>query len=133
MAENDELGKRVDDHEGRIRDLEEKSIRNDMLTESCVKALDKLDTTMDKVINTMGEMSISMVKMQEGITKIDSNIKENDDSIKALADKVDSIEEKGKIDWQQWVKDNFTKLIIFFILLCLAFPQVAEIFTKIFG
>lgn len=132
MAE-DILEKKVDDHEVRIRNLEEESIKNTFITEGCVKALDKLNITMEKVINTMGEMSLSMLKMQEGIAKIDTNIKENDTSIKTLTGKVDNIEEKSKIDWQQWLKDNISKIIVFLILLLLSFPKVAEIFINVFS
>lgn len=125
--------KRLDDHEERIRDLEGKAIRSDLLTENCTKALDKLDSTMAKVMATMNDMSMNMIKMQEGINSMGNSIKESDKSIKSLYDKVDKIEEKSKIDWQDWVTKNWWKIIGILALASVSFPSLKNAIMGLFS
>lgn len=116
---------RFDDHEERIRYLEEKTIRNDILTQTCTKAFEKLDNTMDSI-------AIIMTKMEGSINSLSEKVDGSEKKIVAIGKKVDALEEKGKFDYQQWVKDNFTKVIIVIILAALAFPQFAQIIKSVF-
>lgn len=120
-----DVKEKIDDHEGRLRVLEETSIRYGMLVETCTKAFEKLDTTMDSV-------AIAMSEMKSAITTLDTKVDKSDENIKIIGEKVDSLEEKGKFDYSQWIKDNFTKIIMIIILLSLAFPQIVDVVKSIF-
>ena len=130
----DEKNEKVlDDHEDRLRELEKNAIRSDLLAENCTKALDKLDTTMAKVMVTMNDMSFNMIKMQDGINIMGNSIKESDKSIKSLSEKVDKIEEKSKIDWQDWITKNWWKIMGVLILLSVSFPSFKEAVLGLFN
>ena len=119
------LEKRVDDHEERIRELEIQDGKTGVLMENCIKTMDRLNTTIS-------EVSLTMIKLTEKVENTEKSSNEAKQKIEVIGRKMDSLEEKGKIDFAQWTKDNFFKLIGLIILLALSFPQFSEILQKVF-
>lgn len=74
--------------------------KNNLLTKQSVDSTDKLSSTLDTVKDTMIHLSNSMEQSNRSSTELNKKVDN-------LEIKFDSIEQKGYIDWLQWVKDNW--------------------------
>jgi hypothetical protein len=117
---------RLTDLEGKVKHLEYDEIaplkkdinnikinlaENNLLTKQTIESNEKLSDTMNTMRDTMVEITQSL----KNGNRISGELTE---SVKALNGKVESVEnkmedkfkeidEKAKIDWQQWVKNNW--------------------------
>lgn len=140
MNENyEDLTKKIDNIEYKeivplkteVNNLKVNIAENTLLTKQAIESSERLSETMQTMRDTMIEITQSL---RNG-NRISSELTE---SVKALNIKVDAVEdkmtqkfieidEKSKIDWQQWIKNNWFGAIMGIGVLLYAINQALKI------
>lgn len=125
-----ELKKRVNNIEYKeIKEFREKMCsmevslnQANLLTESCIKSNEKMSDTLNSVKETMIIMSESMKQGNKVSEELANSVKSLGSQVNSLDNKMDEkftevdkkinqIDDKGKFDWELWIKNNFMKII----------------------
>lgn len=131
MDEIQDLKKKVDHLEydvispmkDEINDIKITLSNNDLLTKQAVESNKKLTETMDILKSTMlevaqsvkdsnkvtGQLADTVEDLSKKVSSVENNTKK---SIDEFSIKLDSIDDKGKIDIVDWMKDNWFKLTL---------------------
>lgn len=107
---------RINKLDSRVTKLETSYPFLEDLIERSTKTNEKLNETMQEVQISMGKMNQKMDAQAEALASMkkdseEANKKMNE-QISQVANKVEKIEDKGKFDIWQWLKNNFPWVII---------------------
>jgi hypothetical protein len=62
--------------------------------------------------NTLGELNITITKINQKVEDNSKDIELVEGSVIRVGDKLKSLDDKGKIDFLQLIKDNFAKAVL---------------------
>ena len=143
MSEYNDLEKRISKIENNDikeinSDIKEMAVsleRNNILAEQSIKANEKLSDTMDAVKDTMAQFTISLKEntkltaelskqMESMDVKITNTNERVDEKFNQLNIKIESVDDKGKVDIITWMKTNWFKIIMVFMVFGLLANQL---------
>lgn len=82
------------------------------VVESSVALIERFENTLDRMANTLGELNITITKINQKVEDNSKDIAEVEGNVIKVGEKVEALDDKGKIDFLQLVKDNFAKAIL---------------------
>lgn len=103
------------ENRARITENSEAIVKLETLYGTLVKLPDTIDSLKETVIgiNTnLQSMNTRMEQIQETISATKSSIKEIKDDNKAQDEHINKIDDKGKVDWIDFVTNNFWKVLL---------------------
>lgn len=111
MTDGD-MESRVARLENKLGDLDKNTGILSALFERSVASQDKFSDMVGKLNETMSDLKMTMSSMQTEIKDTMEQICETRKEISAMKDSIHKVEEKGKIDWMDLVKQNIVKVIL---------------------
>lgn len=132
MDELTNINNKLDNHDKVIAKIEKELAVNSNLTERCVITMEKLNDTFLSVQLNLRDISNEMKNSNENTIELKDTVKKVEGKVTSLEEKVDMIEDKNKIDIGLAFKNNIGKIIIFILMVLLAYPELSNIFLKVF-
>jgi uncharacterized coiled-coil protein SlyX len=83
----------------------------EIIVENSVSLIERFENTLDRMANTLGELNITITKINQKVDDNSKDIVEVEGNLIKVGDKLKTLDDKGKIDFLQLVKDNFAKYI----------------------
>lgn len=129
MSEVEDLKKRIDNIEySELKELKEDvgQIKidlstNNLLTKQSIESNNKLSGMIDTMRDTLVEMGQSLRDGNRISSELANSVSSLNDKVNKVEDKletklqsvdtrIDKLDEKAKIDWQEWIKHNWLTL-----------------------